>query len=750
MVDSWSIAETAFAVATAKAYEGLFTIGSGYLHLRGSLEEHLADAPQNSREPRRPTNVTAEKFVLQKAKWGTYVPGVFGAHPFLNEEMVNLPWFLGLAPSVGGERLDLERSRVTDYRRELDLHTATLRRSLKWHTRAGAVVTVTFERFVSAARPALCVQRLTLSSDRPVAVAIEAGLDADVTTNGFDHFTKVEVSAKTSATGGDLAVTVVTNGGDTVRTVSRVIAPRSEWAGTSDARSATLRTELSLPANGTLVIEKRSAVATSRDLTKSPPEAMLAAAAGSTYDQLLAEHTALWAERWEKSDVVVEGDPAAQIALRASLFHLLRAHVTGDPRVAIDAKGYAGEAYYGRYFWDTEMYLLPFFLYTDPERARTLVDFRVSTLPGARANAQRYGYPGARFAWESDALGGDCCPLWQYGDHEIHVTADVAYAMAHYQRATGDPAYLRGPAATVIVETARYWMQRIDQRPGDDHPSLLGVMGPNEYQPLADNNAYTNRLVRFALALAADVGAAGGATPEERKAFAQTAAALPILRGADGVLVLENEGFERLMEPRYEQLWKDRSKPFAAQVSQERIYRCKCLKQGDVIMLMLLFPHEFTDVEVRRAWDYYLPYTTHDSSLSAGAHAIVALRLGLFNEARQFWQRGSNQDLDLAHGGAAEGIHIAGAGANWMMAVFGFAGVATALQAEVLTLRPRLPDGWKRLAFPLVWKQVPVSIEIVPGSTTIANRGQVKLEVCVHGAKRTIAAGEKKTFAQPA
>jgi len=740
MAETWTLTETAFRASSARAYEGLFTLGSGYLHVRGSLEEHLEGAPQNASPLRTPDSVTAEKFVNLKAKWGTYVPGLFGRHPLLNREMINLPFFLDLAPYVGAERLDMERSTIEAYRRELDLRAATLRRSLRWRTRAGPVVEVALERFVSADRPALCVQRMILAADRPVEVLVRAGLDADVRTNGCDHFTDAAIEPAGAC---GIACRVKTDAGDTARMVTRLAADASDWTYDASPRRGAWTFRLRLPGGGRAAVEKRTVVATSRDPIACDPAAVLDELAATPYETLAARHEAVWAARWDSCDVVVEGDERSQRALRTSLYHLLRAHVPGDPRVAIDAKGYAGEGYYGRYFWDTEMYLVPFFLYTDTPRARTLVDFRVHCLPGAQANAAALGYPGARYAWESDGDGRESCALWPYRDHEVHVTADVVYAMAHYARAAAEPEYLRGPAAEVILETARFWMARIDRRPGDDYPSLLGVMGPDEYTPICHNNAFTNRLARFALALAAETP---GASPEEARAFAEAARALRIPRGADGVLVLQCEDFELLAEPQFERLWHDRRRPFSSQVPQERLYRTRCPKQADVLMLMHLVPHEFSDAEVRRAWDYYLPYTTHDSSLSAGVHAIIACRLGLDEAAWDFWRQSAEIDLDVEHGGAAEGIHIACAGANWQVAVLGFAGLATAMESDRLRLRPRLPRAWSRLAFPLVWKGCPVSIDIVPGATTVRNRGTAPLPVTVGAETREIPPGAAVRF----
>ena len=747
MDDAWSLVENAFDPATARAWEGISTLGSGALHVRGSLEEHLAGAPQNVEYDRPPANTTAERFRETKAAWGTYVPGVFGPHPLLRREMINLPWPLGLAPEVDGERLDAESSRLAQWRRRLDLRRAVVSRTLVWHTRSGAAVDVRFERFVSAARPRLVLQRLILQADRPTEVTLRAGLDADVRTNGFDHF-----EAVTLEPAGDdaLLCRVRTNGGGDVAMLSRLAAPGAPWTFHPRHRAADLVATLSLKAGKPITIEKRTAVATSRDLNPADPADLLAAAAPLAWDDLLAEHAAEWERRWAASDVRIDGDPDSQRAMRAALYHLHRALVRGDGRVAIGAKGHAGEAYRGHYFWDTEMYLLPFYLYTDPHAARPLLDFRLHTLPAARRLAASSGYRGARYPWQSDAQGNECCANWQYADHEIHVTAAVAYALVHYARAADRLDLLRGPFAPVLVETARYWLDRLDQRPGDDGPCLLGVMGPDEYAPLSANNAYTNRLVTLALAMAAEFGSAAGASDAECAAFADAAARLPIPRHPDDPdLVLQSEDFPALAEPDFDRFWTDRSQPFARFVSQERLYRTKCLKQADVLMLMMLFPHEFSDREVRRAWDYYLPLTTHDSSLSPAAHAIVAARLALDDEAWAFWQRTAGKDLDVAHGGAAEGVHIAADAGTWQVAVFGFAGLATAMQADRLTLRPRLPRAWSRLAFPVVWKGRPVAVDITPDSTTVTNRSKENLDVSVAGRDETVPPGQSAVFRTP-
>jgi kojibiose phosphorylase len=739
MPDLWSITENHFYVETARAYEGLFTLGSGYLHVRGSLEEHLFDAPQNLEYTRRPANVTSEKFLESKAKWGTYIPGMRGSHPLLNRGLVNLPFFLELTPFAGDEKLDMEASRIEAYQRTLDLKTATLRRRLTWHTRQGPVVQVTFERFVSAAYQQVCCQRIRLLPDQELKVHITEGIDSDVRTSGFDMFSTVELD-QDEANGLDCHV--VTNTGDEVWLATRVYAPGVSWRVVTNQRTGHLEADLVIPTGEGLTVEKRTAVTSSFDIRRADPRVLLEDLERTSYERLYQQHAAIWQGRWEKSDVIIEGDETSQLAMRTSIYHLLRSH-PDDPRLAIDPKGYAGDAYRGCYFWDTEMYLLPFFLYTDPPRARSLVEYRIHSLAGAQSNAANSGYEGARYAWEADVDGTETCPNWQYRDHEVHVTADVVYGVAHYARVAQDEAFLSGPAAPVILETARYWLDRLDWRLGEDHPSLLGVMGPDEYTPISNNNSFTNRMAAFNLALAARLGEAIGATAPECREFSHAAQGLPILRAADGILVLQCEEFEHLAEPAFERFWKDRTKTFAAQAGQDWLYRSKCLKQADVLMLMMLFADEFSVEEVQRAWDYYLPYTTHDSSLSAGVHAVVACRLGKMEAAWKFWEKSALNDLDFQHGGAAEGVHIAGAGVNWQMAVCGFAGLKTALNSEIFSLQPQLPPAWERLAFPVVWHNVPLYVDIRRDQARILNRGEQALPVQINGRELSLKAGQE-------
>jgi kojibiose phosphorylase len=733
----WSIVEQTMDPKLTKHYEGAFTQGSGSFHIRGCHDEGLEAAPQDEAYVRLPANVTLEKPRHPRSKWGTYVPGITGQHPLLREELVNLPWILDLRLSADGERLDMDRSRVESYRRSLDMRTAVLERRITWKPLGGAALEVSFMRFVSRARLRVCVQQVDIRcTSGSCTVKIESGVQARVKTNGHDHFAEVSCSARS----GMASVLLATDTGDRVALCSEIRAEGLAFrADTSVDRRPQCVAEGGLGPGSVIRLLKIGAVTTSRDL---PPAGSVAEAAAAEVsrafddrDSLLAEHAAQWDEMWKACDVAIEGDDRAQRAVRFALYHLLRVGNDTDPRVPVCAKGWAGEAYFGHFFWDTEIYLLPFFLYTRPEVARALVGFRLATLDGARRNAAALGYRGARYPWESSVTGDEQCPNWQYADNEVHVTADVAHAIRHYVAATGDLDFL-ARAAETLVETSRYWQSRAERKP-DGSVNLNGVMGPDEYTCFTNNNAYTNGMVkraleftREALSILAEQRPAEHAalvraleiTPAELHELGRIARALPIRMRPDGV-VMQCDGFEDLEDIDFDEVWKDRGRHFGSFVSQERMYRSKCLKQADALMLAYLFPSAFATEAVAAGYDYYEPLTTHDSSLSCVIHSILASRLGRPREAWDFFSRALDIDLDGAAGGAAEGIHIANCGGIWQAIVLGFAGMRWAYEDGEPPFQPRLPAHWKSLEFPLCRDGLRHVVRVTRSGVTVTPTG---------------------------
>jgi kojibiose phosphorylase len=435
------------------------------------------------------------------------------------------------------------------------------------------------------------------------------------------------------------------------------------------------------------------------------------------WEELYENHTKVWTEKWKYSDIKITGDIKAQLALRTSIYHLIRSNCENDPRVAICAKGYAGEAYFGHYFWDTEINMLPFFIHTNPKAARDLIMFRYNTLDGARKNAKDYGYQGARYAWESSVSGEEQCPCWQYADHEIHITADIVYAMWHYVNGTGDFEFIWDYGIDIMIETARYWVNRVDVNK-NGYYELLGVMGPDEYLPMTMNNAFTNRIVKFSLNKTVECLETISKTDsnkykaiekrltlksDEIKRFKEVGDNLMLPYDENTVVIPQSEDFQNYADLDFDVIWKDRTKPFGHFISQEKNYRSKALKQADVIQMMMMFPGDFTLEQLNNSYDYYEPITTHDSSLSAAVHGITAAWMGRMKEAEKFLKKVMDIDMSIEKKGAAEGIHIANCGGLWQMVVYGFAGLKSAMWNNEICLEPHLPEKWEELEFTLAW-----------------------------------------------
>lgn len=696
-MDTILLQETSYQAAHSKHYEGAMAQGNGYMHLRASFEEGLDCEPQDAQYMRLPANVTLEKPRHPRSKCGTYVPGVTGRHPLLNEEMVNLPNPLRVLPTLNGEALDMDLCHISGYQRTLNMADGLLSRVFLWHAPGGAEVECRYERFVSMLHRHFVAQRIVYSVRAGTAqLRVRLGIDEHVRTNGFQHFKSISKKATPQS----VHLEATTDQNVMVWMESRATSTAGQWS--CDAGDQVLCADLC--AGEDLMLEKYTQITTSRDLRRDPLVPL------PTWDKWLKAQRESWQRLWKQARVEVEGDDRAQQALDFAVYHMLRCGSAEDDRIAICAKGFSGEAYFGHFFWDTEIYLLPFFLYHFPEIGKNLTRFRVRTLPGAMANAAAAGYSGARYAWESSVTGEEQCPNWQYADHEVHVTADVAFGLWHTFCATDDLAFLR-EAAPVFLETARYWLDRLYEAP-DGSLQLKGVMGPDEYICLCDNNAYTNFMVRYALEKTLSVMELldlRDEALESRLRHAVSALCCPADRGG---VIPQCDHFDGFQEPEFDRFWPDRSKRYGACVSQERNYRTKALKQADVLMLPYLFPSLMDQEQLDENLKYYLPLTTHDSSLSAVIHAILLCRLGRAEEAYTLFEKAMAIDLDPDGGGAAEGVHIANCGGIWQAAVLGFAGMNYAYESDFPAFTPVLPRRWKRLRFKINYMQQTIAVDI--------------------------------------
>jgi len=743
--NKWIIQEEEFQVHQNKHFEGVFTTGNGYLSIRGSLEERLKDENQAEEYMRMPMNVTLEKSNHMISKWGTYVPGVVGEHPLLKEVMVNLPWMLEWRMWFNDEPFNMDSCIIREYNRHLNMQEGTLKRSFIWQSEQGDELELMYERFVSMDCDHLSVQQIQVKLRKGNGILkIAAGINANVRTNGFNHYKSI----KTSINDGYIQTEIMTDKGHHVVQGSIVSSDRpDDWIVKEESSHIYYETEINLKENEKLEFTKLSAIATNRDLHGQNPfhtvKDTLMQHGRMNYDELKKKNADAWAKLWQSCDIRIRGNDQLQKSIRFSLYHLLRSNVRKDSRVAIDAKGHAGEAYFGRYFWDTEIYLLPFFIYSNPEAAKNLVLYRYNTLKGARQNAANYGYKGARYAWESGLTGVEQCPNWQYADHEVHITADVAYGLWHYYKATNDIRFLIDYGFEVLIETARYWVSRVYKNASGDF-DLSGVMGPDEYSPFSKNNAFTNYAVKFNLEKVLEAARfiyqaepdnytllvnKVNLTKEELYQFERIMDGLPIPMDEKRNLILQSEDFDSFENIDFQEVWKDRTKPFGHFVSQEKMYRSKCLKQADVLTLMMVFPDRFTAAQMKAAYEYYEPITTHDSSLSPCTHSIIASWIRNREDAERFFLKAVEIDLELKKLGSAEGIHIANSGGVWQAIVHGFAGIRNTVQSEKLTLNPLMPRFAEEISFPFNWKGSSMIIVLKQDGIKVKNKGNQSVEI---------------------
>lgn len=713
----WRVSEPAFDPERQHHHETVFTTGNGYLGTRGTLEERYPGDRQ-----------------------ATFIHGIYDDRPIIFTELANAPDWTTFEIWVDGERFSMERGAVSAYARWLDLRTGALHRRLRWTPEGGKPVDLHFSRFASLADEHTLALRVAVTPlEADAHVRVRAMLDSRVENHHYLHWNQISQNVS----GEEASLVVCTR--STAKTVA--LAARLAVAGLDGPvlgrdcpGCPALEVEGRVAAGRAATFEKFVSVFTIRDsddpLAAAREQAAALAAAG--FDALFAENARAWDEFWAASDVVIEGDDEAQLALRHGLFQLRIAAPTRDERVSIGAKTLSGFVYAGHVFWDTEIFALPFFTFTQPALARNMLMYRYHALPGARRKAAANGFSGAQFPWESAETGDEVTPTWVpdphdpkkliriwTGDIQIHISADVAYALHQYWQATGDDEFWRAVAIPVILETAVFWGARAEPE-ADGRFSLRDVIGCDEYHEHVDNNAYTNAMARWHLqtalaaldwlnardpARAGELSALLDLTPERLARWRAVIDGLIFLHDPETGLIEQFEGFFGLKDVDWP-AFEGRTESMQALLGIEKTNRYKVLKQADVIALLALLGDTFDRKTWQANWDYYVPITDHEygSSLGPAMHAWVAARLGQPDVAYEHFLRAARADLADVRGNAGEGIHAASAGGLWEAVVFGFAGLR--LTQEGPALDPHLPPHWKRLAFRVQYHGQPFQFDL--------------------------------------
>ena len=690
--------------------ESIFSQGNGYMGTRGYRPD------QRGAHPAWRSTFLAGFYEYVK-------PGI--------TDLVNHPDFSGIQFRLNG--IDSEAHTVSDFLQTLDLRCGLVTWAYILTDRAGNQTRVKQEKFLSMADRHLAAIRVSLT---PVnwsgTLELSGGIDArvenlpvsdDQLTENVE-FVKMwsDVRTEPRPAGGQLTAQT--------RISHRQIAQSYLFSGKGSLKTeaadewVTTTINARLSQGMTWVGEKRIAVASFRDgdageIVKEKSEELK----DTTFDELLTESALAWEKIWKQADVQLIGNDEWQGAIRYNIFQLIQAMPYGDTHASIGARGLTHGRYKGCYFWDTEIFMLPFFAYTQPNAAKSLLQYRCHTLPDAVESAKRFSAKGARFSWMASDTGFEQCGTWDTGCCEIHITADIAHAVRQYVELTGDEAFLRDCGTELLLQTARYWVDRFNYVSAEDQYHLLFVKGPDEYCGVTCDDFYTVSMARDHLEQAAAaikwmektypedwavLAEKTGFQPEETEKWMDIAAKVVLRRR--GELWKQDATFD-LLEPLDIQAHKDDDAPLYHKIGFDRLQRYQVLKQPAVLMYMALCPEKFSKDEVEAAWNYYEPKTLHDSTLSFGIHALVAARLGYEEKAVHYLEKSLFLDLkNVMKNTAGEGIHTASLGATWQAMVLGFGGLS--IRNGVLNVENRLPPGIEEMRYRVYHKGVPHQITI--------------------------------------
>jgi len=718
---NWVLEEQGYQADAIAKNGNTFMIGNGYMGYRGTLEEY--------RKEQLAAVTLAGLYDQAGDKW---------------REPVNAPnglWTLFIAE---GEPLSAGKTPMESHSQSLDFRHGVHKRTSVFVLADGNRVTVQTERFVSLVNRHLLAAKFTVSCSSDCELTALVGIDGEVWDINGPHLggysmrwaggegESVGTPIVLSAVSGELGIPVCV--AQIVCTDSPAVAEQEVVPG---ERTLIRRMKLACRAGETIGFEVYAAVYTGLDGTAdsaASAEHDCRAAAADGWSALRQQHETRWEARWADADVTVEGDEEAQFALRYSIYHLLIIAPTESERVSIPARGLSGQVYKGAVFWDTEMFMLPFFLHTDPATARNLLMYRCHTLDGARRKAAEYGYEGAFYAWESQDSGDDACTLFNvtdvftgrpmrtyFRDKQVHISADVVHGIWQYIQFTGDESLLLEGGAEVILEVARFFYSYASYNPAKARYEILDVTGPDEYHERVHNNAFTNYLVREVLTVALEVvRLLESKYPAASEALLAQLSYGPVLAALPEMLA---SLYVPLPDPvtgvieqfdRYYTLEEIRVPALKERMLNKHEYlgggnglatTTKVLKQADVVLMLHLFKDSFSR-EIKQAnWEYYEPRTEHGSSLSPCVYALVAADIGSPDWAYPYFLRTATIDLtgeskqyvgDLYIGGT----HPAANGGAWMAAILGFAGVHCGSDG-VVAIAPALPRQWSAIGFEL-------------------------------------------------
>jgi maltose phosphorylase len=761
-VDEWSIIEEQFDPLRQEASESIFSLGNGRMGQRANFEETYSGESLQG-------NYVAGVYYPDKTRVGWWKNG----YPEFFAKVLNAPNWIGIGIRIDGVILDLHKLKVLKFRRELNMKQGYLERIFVVRTEGQKEFEVRSRRFLSMADDEVAAIRYSV---RPLhtdaEISITPFIDGHVK-NRDSNYDEVFWDIVDAQAGQGSALLVSETRKSAFRAAfsmkyemmleGELLEGDAEVI--KDGGYVGNRVKLKVAAGEEVTLYKYVSVVSSLNYEKEKlVEAgwtALERAWEQKFDNLFMAHQRKWEENWSHSDIVIGGDARAQQAIRFNIFHLNQTYTGRDERLNIGPKGFTGEKYGGSTYWDTEAFLVPFYLSSAaPEVARNLLIYRYKHLQRAIENAELLGFKDGAALFPMVTMDGrECHNEWEITFEEIHRNGAIAYAIFNYIRYTGDRGYLAEYGLEVLIAISRFWRQRVNWSDVKGKYVMLGVTGPNEYENNVNNNWYTNLMARWTLQY----------TLESLKYVAEThPARYQVIVGKTGFdRVKETERWKDIVNnlyfPYYEEQgiflqqdgYMDKKQFFTSDLdpaerpinqhwSWDRILRSPFIKQADVLQGLYFFEDDYDLETIRRNFEFYEPRTVHESSLSPCIHSILANRIGKREMAYEMYLRTARLDLDDYNREVAEGLHITSMGGTWLSVVYGFGGLR--VKKDMLHLDPDLPDNWNSLSFQIIFRENYIKISIELPKVTIYNEHGPALKMMLQGEVQELKANGASVF----
>jgi maltose phosphorylase len=747
--NNWSIIEEGFDVEQVKSSESLFSIGNGAMGQRANFEEQYSGSTFQG-------SYIAGVYYPDKTRVGWWKNG----YPEYFAKVLNAPNWIGINVFVNSEPLDMFTcTAVKNFRRELNMKEGWYKRTFEVTLQNNITIKVESQRFLSLDLDEIgAIKYVVTPINSDAEIKFSPYLDSGITnedTNWDDKFwdtlsvnhdnNQAFIVSETMKTHFRVCTFMDTNLALNGKNIQQ------EQTVKKDNNHIEFQYNNNVKQGDTLSLTKFGGYTVSlnhdKDTLENVSKEMLLKASEIGFDNLLNKQKTAWSKIWDMADITINGDVKAQQGIRFNIFQLNQTYLGKDSRLNIGPKGFTGEKYGGSTYWDTEAYCIPFYMATkDQKVARKLLEYRYQHLDKAIENAAKLGFTNGAALYPMVTMNGEeCHNEWEITFEEIHRNGAIAFAIYNYYRFTNDYSYIPEKGLEVLIAIARFWQQRANYSTLKNKYVILGVTGPNEYENNVNNNFYTNYIAKWCINYAVEniqkikneytsdytrILSKTNLSNDEINEWKKVADNMYFPFSEEQQIYLQQDGFLDKELITVSDLKKS-ERPINQKWSWDRILRSPYIKQADVLQGMYFFEDDFTDEELKRHFDFYEPFTVHESSLSPCVHSIQAAKLSRMEQAYEFYLRTSRLDLDDYNHEVHEGLHITSMAGTWMSIVEGFGGMR--IKNNSLSFTPKIPKQWDAYSFKINFRNQILKVNVSHNETNFELVGDSSLQILVNG-----------------